>query len=230
MANDPHPADVYQLILDAIDGGELTGGARLVETELAQRFGVSRTPVREALKRLEAQGVAAVEGRRLVVATLDHDQLGELYEVRGVVEGLAARLAARHAAPEEIAVLRGMVEADRGLADRPGELAQANKRFHRQMHRASHNRYLNRMLQDMRRSLALLSSTSLAVPGRGVESIAEHDTLIRAIEARDEDAAEAAARQHISNAYVSRLRIISGQHVIHSGSGDIDPELQHRRV
>ena len=75
-----------------------------------------------------------------------------------------------------------MVEADRALADRPSELARANKRFHRQMHRASHNRYLNRMLQDMRRSLALLSSTSLAVPGRGVESIAEHDTLIRAVE------------------------------------------------
>ncbi|MCH8168561.1 MAG: GntR family transcriptional regulator, partial [Proteobacteria bacterium] len=156
--------DVYQLILDAIDGGELPGGARLIETDLAERFGVSRTPVREALTRLEAQGVAAAQGRRLVVASLDHDQLGELYEVRGVVEGLAARLAARHAAPEEIAVLRGMVEADRALAGRPGELAQANKRFHRQMHRASHNRYLDQMLQGMRRSLALLSTTSLAGP------------------------------------------------------------------
>jgi DNA-binding GntR family transcriptional regulator len=205
-----HPGDVYQLILDAIDGGELPGGARLVETELAERFGVSRTPVREALKRLEAQGVAAVDGRRLVVATLDHDQLGELYEVRGVVEGLAARLAARHAAPEEIAVLRGMVEADRALAGRPGELARANKRFHRQMHRASHNRYLDQMLQGMRRSLALLSTTSLGVPGRGEASIAEHDAIIRAIETRDEDAAEAAARLHISNAYFSRLRVIAG--------------------
>ena len=213
MANDsnpgPNPGDVYQLILDAIDGGELRGGARLVETELAERFGVSRTPVREALKRLEAQGVAAAQGRRLVVATLDHDQLGELYEVRGVVEGLAARLAARHAAPEEIAVLRGMVEQDRALAGQPGDLARANKRFHRQMHRASHNRYLDRMLQGMRRSLALLSTTSLSVPGRGAESIAEHDAIIRAIEARDEDTAEAAARRHISNAYVSRLRIIA---------------------
>jgi DNA-binding GntR family transcriptional regulator len=198
------------LILDAIDGGELPGGSRLIETELAERFGVSRTPVREALKRLEAQGVAATEGRRLVVASLDHDQLGELYEVRGVVEGLAARLAARHAAPEEIAVLRGMVEADRALIDQPGGLARANKRFHRQMHRASHNRYLNRMLQDMRRSLALLSTTSLSVPGRGEASIAEHDAIIRAIETRDEDAAEAAARLHISNAYVPRLRIIAG--------------------
>ena len=201
--------DVYQLILDAIDGGELPGGARLIETDLAERFGVSRTPVREALTRLEAQGVAAAQGRRLVVASLDHDQLGELYEVRGVVEGLAARLAARHAAPEEIAVLRGMVEADRALAGRPGELAQANKRFHRQMHRASHNRYLNQMLQGMRRSLALLSTTSLAAPGRGAESVAEHDAIIRAIETRDEDAAEAAARRHISNAYVSRLKIIA---------------------
>ena len=213
MASDPHqppPAgDVYQLILDAIDRGELPGGARLIETELAERFGVSRTPVREALKRLEAQGVTATEGRRLVVASLDHDQLGELYEMRGVVEGLAARLAARHAAPEEIAVLRGMVEADRALADRPRELAQANKRFHRQMHRASHNRYLNQMLQGMRRSLALLSTTSLSVPRRGAASIAEHDAIIRAIEARDEGTAEAAMRQHISNAFVSRLKIIA---------------------
>jgi len=215
VASDPHQSDVYQLILDAIDGGGLPGGARLVETELAERFGVSRTPVREALKRLEAQGVAATQGRRLVVASLDHDQLGELYEVRGVVEGLAARLAARHAASEEIAVLRQMVEADRvlvdgSLADRPGDLARANKRFHRQMHRASHNRYLNRMLQDMRRSLALLSTTSLSVPGRGEASIAEHDAIICAIENRDEDAAEAAARLHISNAYVSRLKVIAG--------------------
>jgi DNA-binding GntR family transcriptional regulator len=207
----PHQGDVYQLILDAIDGGELIGGARLIETELAERFGVSRTPVREALKRLEAQGVAAVDGRRLVVATLDHDQLGELYEVRAVVEGLAARLAARHAAPEEIAVLRGMVEADRVLADRPGELSRANKRFHRQMHRASHNRYLDQMLQGMRRSLALLSTTTLAVPGRGAASVAEHDAIIRAIETRDEDTAEATARRHISNAYASRLKITAGQ-------------------
>jgi len=209
MTADAPARDVHQMILDAIDAGELPGGARLIETELAERFGVSRTPVREALKQLEAQGVAATDGRRLVVATLDHDQLGELYEVRGVVEGLAARLAARHAAPEEIGVLRGMVEADRGLIDDPRALSQANKRFHRQLHRASHNRYLNQMLDSMRRSLALLSTTTLAVPGRGAEAVAEHDAVIRAIEARDEDAAEAAARRHISKAYASRLKIIA---------------------
>ena len=66
------------------------------------------------------------------------------------------------------------------------------------------------MLQDMRRSLALLSTTTLSVPGRGAESVAEHDAIIRAIEGRDADAAEAAARHHISNAYASRLKIIAG--------------------
>ncbi|MEO1491685.1 MAG: GntR family transcriptional regulator [Pseudomonadota bacterium] len=203
-------ADAYTLILEAIDRGELRPGARLVETDLADRLGVSRTPVREALQRLETQGVAARDGRSLRVATLDHDQLGELYEVRGVVEGLAARLAARHAAPEEIAHLVDMVEADRAAIDDPTALALANRRFHRQLHRASHNRYLNQMLESMRRSMALISTTTLAAPGRGQQSLDEHAAIVAAIEARDEDAAQTAASIHISNAYRTRLKLESG--------------------
>jgi DNA-binding GntR family transcriptional regulator len=202
--------DAYALILDAIDRGEFAPGARLVETDLADRFGVSRTPIREALKRLEAQGAATREGRSLVVSSLDHDQLGELYEVRGVLEGLAGRLAARHATPEEILVLRELVQADAPLVNDPRALAQTNKRFHRQLHRATHNRYLVQLLQSMRRSLALLSSTSLSTPGRGAQSVEEHEAMVRAIEARDEDGAEDAARAHISNAYMTRLRTDAG--------------------
>ena len=203
--------DAYSLILEAVDRGDLAPGQRLVETELAERLGVSRTPVREALQRLEAHGVVTREGRSLKVATLDHSELGELYEVRQVVEGLAARLAARHAAPEEVEVLRGMVEADRALLDDPTALALSNRRFHRQMHRASHNRYLIQMLESIRRSMVLLSSTTLISPGRGTESLAEHDRIVTAIEARDEGAAQAAAEAHISNAYRTRLTLESGQ-------------------
>lgn len=203
--------DAYSLILEAIDRGDIRPGQRLVETELAERLGVSRTPVREALSRLEAQGVVAREGRGLRVATLDHDQLGELYEVRGVVEGLAARLAARHAAPEEIAVLTDMVEADRRVLGDPRALALANRRFHRQLHRASHNRYLNQMLQSMRRSMALISSTTLAAPGRGAQALDEHAEIVAAIAARDEAAAQAAAERHISNAYRTRLVLEGGR-------------------
>jgi DNA-binding GntR family transcriptional regulator len=201
-------ADAYNMILAAIDRGDYAPGARLVETELAERFGFSRTPIREALGRLETQGVVAHDGRRgMVVASLDHDQLGELYEVRAVVEGLAARLAARHAAPEEIALLRQIVEESRGYADNPAALRENNTRFHRQIHLASRNRYLNGMLGGVRRSMALLTRASLADPGRGEATVTEHDAIVRAIEARDEDTADVAARRHISNAYATRLRI-----------------------
>lgn len=200
--------DVYALMLEAIDRGEYPPGARLVETDLADRFGVSRTPVREALNRLESQGVAARDGKRgLTVAALDADQLGELYDLREVMEGFAARLAARRASPAEIAVLREMVEADRAIAEDATALALSNRRFHRQLHRASHNRYLVQMLDSMRRSLALLSGTSLAAPGRGAESVTEHDAIVLALEARDEARAEDAARTHIVNAYKMRLRL-----------------------
>ncbi len=202
--------DIATLLLDAIDRGEYGPGARLTEMELATRFNVSRTPVREALNRLESQGVVARDARRgMVVAQLDYDQLGELYDMREVVEGLAARLAARRAAPAEIAVLRDMVEADRARTDDPQALARSNKLFHRQLHRASHNRYLIQMLEGMRRSLALISGTSLIAPGRGTASVEEHNAIVAALEARDEDAAEAAMRQHISNAYLTRVRLVS---------------------
>ena len=89
--------DAYSLILDAIDAGLFKPGDRLVETDLAERFGVSRTPVREALQRLETQSLLTRDGRSLIVASLDHTQIAELYIVRAELEGLAARLAARHA-------------------------------------------------------------------------------------------------------------------------------------
>jgi DNA-binding GntR family transcriptional regulator len=207
-----HPeGQAYSLILEAIDRGDLRPGQRLVETELAVRLGVSRTPVREALSRLEAQGVVARDGRSLRVATLDHDQLGELYEVRGVVEGLAARLAARHAAPEEIAVLAEMVEGDRKVLGDARALALANRRFHRQLHRASHNRYLIQMLESMRRSMALLSTTTLAAPGRAGQSLDEHAAIVEAVARRDEAAAQAAAERHISHAYRTRLMLEGGR-------------------
>ena len=83
--------DAYQLILRAIDIGTYRPGDRLVESELAERFGVSRTPVREALQRLETQQMLVRDGRSLIVASLDHNQLAELYAVRTELEGLAAR-------------------------------------------------------------------------------------------------------------------------------------------
>ena len=201
-----NPTDAYSMILDAIDVGTYRPGDRLVESELADRFGVSRTPVREALQRLETQSLLARDGRSLIVASLDHNQTAELYAVRGELEGLAARLAARHATAEEVRVLREMVEADDALVHDPTALSRANRRFHKQIHLSSHNRYLVQQLDLVYRSMALMTVTSLAAEGRGEIAQAEHDEIVRKIAARDEEGADDALRSHISVAFVTRLK------------------------
>jgi DNA-binding GntR family transcriptional regulator len=204
--------DAYTLILEAIDAGLYKPGDRLVESELAERFGVSRTPVREALQRLETQSMLSRDGRSLIVASLDHNQLAELYAVRTELEGLAARLAARHATDEEMRVLRSMVDEDMALlGGDPRALSRANKRFHKQIHLASHNRFLVQQLDLVHRSMALMATTSFAAEGRDAMGLAEHDAIVRAIEARDGDAAYQALRGHISKAFETRLRIDAGE-------------------
>lgn len=198
--------DAYSLILAAIDAGTYRPGDRLVESELAERFGVSRTPVREALQRLETQSMLKRDGRSLIVATLDHNQLAELYTVRAELEALAARLAANHATPEEIRVLASMVEDDRKILGDPQALSRSNRRFHHQVHLASHNRYLVQQLDLVHRSMALMARTTLAAQGRDRISLDEHQVIVDAIAARDGEAAEIALRNHISMAYETRLK------------------------
>ncbi|MBO6852978.1 MAG: GntR family transcriptional regulator [Marivivens sp.] len=199
--------DAYDLILEAIDTHVYKPGDRLVESDLAERFGVSRTPIREALQRLETQSLLTRDGRSLIVASLDHTQMAELYVVRGELEGLAARLAASHATPEEKRVLRDMLDEDRALIGDPSALSRANKRFHKQIHLASHNRFLVQQLDLVHRSMALLATTSLAAEGRGQDALAEHEAIVSAIEAGDGDGAAAALREHISRAFVTRLKL-----------------------
>ena len=204
--------DAHSLILDAIEAGLYKPGDRLVESELAEKFGVSRTPVREALQRLETQGMLRRDGRSLIVAALDHNQLSELYAVRTELEGLAARLAARHATDEECRVLRRMVRDDHALlGGDPRLLSQANKRFHKQIHLASHNRFLVQQLDLVHRAMALMATTSFAAEGRDGVALAEHAAIVAAIEAHDGDAAHRALRTHISQAFETRLRVDAGE-------------------
>jgi DNA-binding GntR family transcriptional regulator len=198
--------DAYSLILEAIDVGVYKPGDRLVESDLADRFGVSRTPIREALQRLETQSLLERDGRSLIVASLDHNQMSELYVVRRELEGLAAALAARHATDEEIRVLRDMVAADDALIDDPGALSRANRRFHQQIHLASHNRFLVQQLDLVHRTMALMATTSLAATGRGEIAQDEHRRLVAAIAARDGETAAQAIREHISVAFMTRLK------------------------
>ena len=174
--------DAYGLILEAIDSGLYTPGDRLVESELADRFGVSRTPIREALQRMETQSL--LPGRPVADRGLSRPQpargaLCRAWRARG--PGRAARR--QHATPEEVRVLRDMLEADRALVNDPQALSRANRRFHRQIHLASHNRFLVQQLDLVHRSMALLASTSLSAEGRSRGTLDEHEAIVRAIQA-----------------------------------------------
>lgn len=202
-----HGADVYKRLSDMIRDGELRPGARLRESHLAELLGVSRTPIREALRRLEMQGLVTHQIHRgTVVRELDHNTITELYLMREVLEGTAASLASRHASQSEVHALRDMIEADRGRLNDPTHLARTNQRFHGALYRASHNRYLVEMLQSLRTSMWLLGPTTLAHPGRGEEALDEHLRVVEAIARGDAQAAEEAAKEHIRKAHTVRLK------------------------
>ena len=201
-------AEAYDRLLGDIEDGHLPSGTRLREAELATRLAISRTPVREALKRLELQGLVVHEPHHgAVVASLAYGQMTEMYLLREVLEGTAARLAAQHATEVEIGVLQRLVETDRGLLGQPGRLAQTNRRFHQQVRDAAGNRYVINALETLRLSLALLAGTTLGAPGRAAEAVAEHGLIVERIAARDPDGAEQAGRQHILNAFRTRVEL-----------------------
>lgn len=199
-------AEAYELLLAEIESGRLPPGSRLRETGLAARFKISRTPVREALKLLEARGLVVHEPHHgAVVAALDYGQISELYFMRELLEGNAARLAAIQATPTEVDVLRAMVERDRGLVGEPRRLAETNRLFHQQIRNSARNRYLIAMLENLRLALALLPGTTLAQPDRGPRSLDEHQAIVEAVAAHDPAGAEEAARLHIRNAFRARI-------------------------
>jgi DNA-binding GntR family transcriptional regulator len=201
-------SEAYELLLSEIEEGGLPPGTRLREAELAERLSISRTPVREALKRLELQGLVVHEPHHgAAVASLEYGQVTELYLLRGVLEGTAARLAAQHATETEIGVLQRMVDKDRALTGEPRQLAHSNRQFHQQLRDTARNRYVSAALENLRLSLALLAGTTLSAPGRAGESVEEHAAIVARIAARDCDGAEASARQHILNAFRTRVEI-----------------------
>jgi DNA-binding GntR family transcriptional regulator len=183
----------------------LLPGDRLRETEIAVRLGVSRTPVREALKRLESEGLVAFnQPRGLVVNALTHGQVLELYSMREVLEGAAARFAGAQASKLEIDALQ-QIHAHQARARTPKEAAVANRRLHDAIAAAAHNEYLLRAMNVLTDALALLGTTTYSVPGRMESGARENGEIVDAIARRDPDAAEAAARRHIRAAGALRL-------------------------
>jgi len=178
------------------------------ETEVATELGVSRTPVREAFRQLQADGLLTMEPwRGVVVAEMDEQQIVELYAMRRVLEGAAAGLAARHAADSQIAALDEILDASASETD-PDALAALNRQFHQGIYTAAHNRYLLKALHALSDSMALLPSTTYALSERPATALAEHRDVLDAIWRRDDAAAEQTARDHITEAERARLKVV----------------------
>ncbi len=207
--NYPSPGEyAYEQLRADIREGVLPPGSRVREKDVAERLEISRTPVREALRRLEADGFLTFEPHRgMIVVQLDHQSMMELYAMREVLEGTAAGLAARHASEAEIAVLFEMLTRETDILHDPARLSQHNAQFHQVLFRSAHNRYLLKTANALRDSMALMRGTTMAVPGRGSSAHEEHTALAQAIRERDTDAAEAAARTHIQAAQEARLKL-----------------------
>ncbi|TPG57716.1 GntR family transcriptional regulator [Roseomonas nepalensis] len=197
--------DAYERVKAAIREGTLPPGTRLTEAELVARLGISRTPIRQALTRLETEGLVSHEPRRgVVVSRPDHQQVIELYSIREVLEGTAARFAAQHASEAELEALTQLVAGEGRVLDRPAELSAINLRLHALLHRAAHNRYLLRALAQLTDNMALLP-TMLGDPARARQSHEEHRALLEALKRRDGAASEAAMAAHLRSAQRHRI-------------------------
>lgn len=200
---------VYNAIRDSLRNGEYRPGDRLREEEVAQRLNVSRTPVREALGRLQARRLLEVAGGRgLVVRRLEVGDVMELYTMREIIEGASARLAADHASATEIDALHDLNGAFEAAVDDPAEMFRVNRLFHAAIYRAARNRYLDFALDEIQDSISLLGSTTFVVQQRVAVAGGEHRAIIDAITRRDQAEAEEQARSHIRGALRARLRLL----------------------
>lgn len=184
----------------SIVSGRLKPGTRLVETQLAEEFGVSRNPVREAIRALAAEGLIEVNARRSAFVAVTSDrEAREMVEVRALLEGQNARLAARRKDPATIRRLQELLKKGQAaaVARRQEQLPELNAQFHRELAKAAHNDFLADILENVRVRTATLFATS--DPLRQVQSWNEHASILQAIVEGNEDRAAQHASEHVTN-------------------------------
>ena len=210
-------ARVYEGLREAIVSGRLQSGVPLVEATVAAQYGTSRTPVREALRRLEQDGLVERGDRGLRVRTRGPEEILEIYEVRILLEAAAARGAAERATRLDLMRIKNAADAMAAAdpAD-PDTMAAANRAFHEEIWAASHNRTLVDLLTRLNSHVTRYPATTLTSPGRWPEALSEHADLLRAVEAGDRDKAGLVAAEHMRKARDIRLRMY-GEELRHPG-------------
>ena len=201
----------FAKLMQAIESGVYQPGDRLREVEIADRLSLSRTPIREALRRLEAENI--IEHRPRVGAvsrSLGQAEVVELYEMRLVLERTAAEMAAKHAAEAEVDALGALNDGISAAGADASKAAAVNQKFHQAIYLAARNRFLLDAARAMNNALLLLGPTTLADADRIATVAHQHAQIIEAIGAGDIEGAGAAAEAHLQTSLRYRLKVMRG--------------------
>jgi DNA-binding GntR family transcriptional regulator len=205
---------VHDILRDAIVSGRLTEGEKLNERRLATQLGISTTPLKEALRVLEMEGLVRSEPRKGIYVTFGPAQAEEMTLARAALESMIARQAAKRVVPTQLARMRGFLSQMRAAlaaTDVPG-LIKLNEKFHDVIHDASGCDYLRRLQNGQRMYDHAARLLVLADETERVRSVEEHAAIVEAIAAADPDLAERRMREHVIRAGERHLLIVFGQH------------------
>lgn len=200
----------YEALMSAIREGRFMPGDRLREEEVGDDLSLSRTPVREALRRLEAEGVVEHSPRiGAVIRRLGHSEIVELYEMRMVLERTAAEMAAKHGTDAEFDTLDELNAAILEARAQPSRAAGINQTFHRSLYLAGRNRFLLEAARALNNSLLLLGPTTYGDDARIDDVVTQHQAIVDALRNEDAEAAGVAAEAHLQASLRYRLRALT---------------------
>ena len=191
---------VFNTLRQAILRGELKPGERLMEIHLANKLGVSRTPIREAIRKLELEGlVNIIPNKGAYVTGISDKDVHDIYMIRSMLEGLCVRWATEHITQEQLEELDEIIllseyHMDKGHSD---QLTELDGRFHQILYEASQSRILDHVLSDFHKYVQLARRASVKTEERAIKSIGEHNEILNAIKAKDAEKAGNLATIHI---------------------------------
>lgn len=203
---------VFEALREAIMSGALPPGERMMEVQLAEELGVSRTPVREAIRKLELEGfVVMIPRKGAYVAGISLKDVADVFEIRTALEALAAGLAAERITDEELEEMeRIVVLKSEAIKNNDLELLiETDTQFHEVLYRASRNEKLFQIINNLREQIQRFRTTSLASPGRMRLALEEHKKIIEALSERNISQAQQLAQDHIENAENSMLEALN---------------------
>ena len=200
---------VCESLREAIRSGTLKPGERLMEIQLAEQLGVSRTPVREAIRKLELEGYVIMMPRRgTYVANMSMSDISDIFEIRSALESLSNGLAAKRITPDELEHLQNLLVMLKPYVEQMDmeKIVELDIEFHDLLYHASRNKRLVGIISNLRDQLTRFRTLSMSYPGRLEATMEEHKSIVDAIAAGDSEAARQAAEKHMENSESTLLK------------------------